>query len=416
VIGVLARSPFYMAYRRTGWPRMLPASLTITPSPRCNSRCSTCNIWKKREDELRLDEWERVFHSLGRAPFWFTISGGEPFMVPDLVPLCQSLYERCRPAIINIPTNGIMDGAISTKVKEICRGCPDAQVIINLSLDGVGEKHDRIRGIPGNFARFERTYQALRALDCPNLAIGIHSVISKFNVADAPQLFEYALSLHPDAYITEIAEERVELGTVGLKITPSLGEYTWAIDQLLDRIGKRRFRGLAAITEAFRLRYYGLVKRTLAEQTQIIPCFAGWASTHIYANGDVWPCCVRADTMGNLRDVAYDFKRIWFSPKAERVRASIRHKQCHCPLANASYTNMLMHPATLASVGLKVAQSWIRNVASDRWQLGPERPNSEHIPSCGSDALRDVNVSRPGEKCEGWPANSQEYPASRRTV
>jgi hypothetical protein len=61
--------------------------------------------------------------------------------------------------------------------------------------------------------------------------------------------------------------------------------------------------------------------------------------------------------MANLRDVNYDFRKVWFSDEAERIRTSIRNKECHCPLANASYTNLLMNPATLTKVGTKVALS-----------------------------------------------------------
>lgn len=355
MIDVLWKIPLFILNRRFGWPKMLPINVTLSPSPRCNSRCLTCNIWMKREDELTIDEWDRVFRSLGRAPFWFTVSGGEPFMFRDLVPLCQSLYQHCRPGIINIPTNSLMQKIIPGKVEEICRGCPDAQVIINLSLDGVGAKHDRIRGIPGNFEKFEQNLRALRELNCPNLNIGIHSVISRFNVDDAAELFDYAFSRKPDSYITEIAEQRVELDTVGLDITPSPDKYSGAIDQLIERIERRQFRGISRVTEAFRVEYYKLVKDILSEETQVIPCFAGWASTQIYANGEVWPCCIRADNLANLRDVDYDFKRIWFSPEADRVRRSIRNKECHCTLANASYTNMLLHLPTVVRVGTKVA-------------------------------------------------------------
>jgi MoaA/NifB/PqqE/SkfB family radical SAM enzyme len=359
MIEVLRKIPLYMLNRRFGWPKMLPMNITLSPSPRCNSRCLTCNIWMKREDELSLDEWDRVFRSLGHAPFWFTVSGGEPFMNKFIVELCESLYTHCRPGIINIPTNSLLAHRIPQKVAEICKRCPEAQVIINLSLDGVGEKHDRIRGIPGNFEKFEQNFRALRELDYPNLTIGIHSVISRFNVDDAPELFAYAFGLKPDSYITEIAEQRVELDTVDVNITPPLDKYSWAIDQLIERVERRSFRGISQITEAFRIEYYKLVKRVMAEQTQVIPCYAGWASAQIYANGDVWPCCIRADGILNLRSVNYDFKRVWFSQEAERIRTSIRNKECHCPLANASYTNMLMHIPTVARVGTKVTLgSW----------------------------------------------------------
>jgi MoaA/NifB/PqqE/SkfB family radical SAM enzyme len=347
MLELLPKIPLYHLYRRFGWPKMLPVNFTLSPSPRCNSKCITCNIWMKREDELTLDEWERVFKGLGHAPFWFTISGGEPFMFQGIVELAAMVYKYCRPAIINIPTNSLMHRIIPRKVEAICRAAPGSQVIINLSLDGVGEVHDYIRGIPGNFEKFEANYHALRELaqDLPNLNLGIHSVLSNYNIDHAPRLFDYAFSMKPDQYITEIAEQRVELDTIGVPITPPVDKYSAVIDQLIERIRSRRFSGVGKITEAFRVEYYQLVKRILREQTQVIPCFAGWASCQIYANGEVWPCCIRADNMANLRDA-----------EAERIRTSIRNKECHCPLANASYTNLLMNPATLARVSATVAR------------------------------------------------------------
>jgi MoaA/NifB/PqqE/SkfB family radical SAM enzyme len=343
-----------MLFRRFGVPKMMPLNLTLSPSPRCNSRCLTCNIWKKREDELTLDEWDKVLGSLGRAPYWFTLSGGEPFMYRHIVELAHLAYDHCRPGIINIPTNSLLYRRIPEKVARIARYCENSQVIINLSLDGVGEKHDKIRGVPGNFQKFEANYRALRELDLPNLNLGIHSVISNFNADDVTELYDYAFGLEPDSYITEIAEERVELDTVGLDITPSPEKYTVAIDQLIERVEGRTFHGVARIAEAFRVEYYRLVKRILVEKTQVIGCYAGWASAQIYADGTVWPCCVRADGMGNLRDVNYDFGAVWFSPEADGIRRSIYNKECHCPLANASYTNILHHPPTLLKVGRRV--------------------------------------------------------------
>jgi MoaA/NifB/PqqE/SkfB family radical SAM enzyme len=357
MIEILPYIPLYQAFRRFGWPQLLPINLTLTPSPRCNSRCLTCNIWKKREDDLRLEEWSKIFQSLGKAPFWVTISGGEPFLNPQIVELAQLLVQHCRPGIINIPHNGLLPRVAPKLVAAIAESCPDTQIIINLSLDGVGEQHDHIRGVPGNFEKFERTLQALSELDYPNLAIGIHTVISKLNVHDIDRVFDYALDLAPDSYITEIAEERIELDTVGLDITPSAEEYRQAIDNLISRLSARSFGGISQVTKAFRLEYYRLVKRILVERTQIIPCFAGWASAQIYANGDVWPCCVRADTMLNLRDIDYDFKQAWFSPEADRIRRSIYNKECHCPLANASYTNLLCHYPSLA----RISTTLVRN-------------------------------------------------------
>ncbi len=364
MIQVLRRVPLYQLSRKFGWPPVLPLNLTVTPSPRCNSRCLTCNIWKKQADELSLEEWDKVFQGLGRAPYWVTISGGEPFLNRELVAFCRSLYEHCRPGIINIPTNGLLHTTIPDAVEAIARSCPASQIIINLSLDGVGDQHDRIRGVPGSFEKFEKSYRALKRLRCSNLTIGLHSVISTFNVDDVASLYDYAFSLKPDSYVTEIAEERLELGTVGLEITPSPEQYSKAVALLVGRMAPQRFRGISRVTRAFRMEYYRLVKATLARRTQVIPCYAGWASAQIYADGQVWPCCVRADNLGNLREVDYDFRRIWFSEEARRVRRSIKNRECHCPLANASYTNMLCHYPTLLKVGWQVLTAGLRRPGS----------------------------------------------------
>jgi MoaA/NifB/PqqE/SkfB family radical SAM enzyme len=309
----------------------------------------------KREDELTLDEWDKTLASLGEAPYWFTISGGEPLMYPKIVELAQLAYKHCRPGIINIPTNGILKSG-PERVRRILESCPDSQLIINLSLDGVGEKHDQIRGVPGNFEKAEerlRQYFELREA-FPNLTVGIHSVISVFSVGHLDELIEYADQSRADQFITEIAEPRVELDTVGLPITPQPEAYGEAIDGLIEYVESKQFTGMAKITEAFRVEYYKLVKRILHEEDQVIPCYAGWASAQIYADGAIWPCCVRADDLGNLRDYDYDFKRIWFGEDIKEVRRSIAAKECHCPLANASYTNMLMDVPTVSRVGTKV--------------------------------------------------------------
>jgi len=353
--GILARIPLFKLYRKFGWPQLLPLNLTLSPSPKCNSRCLTCNIWMKRENELTIEEWDKVLASLGQAPYWFTISGGEPLMYPHVVELAQLAYKHCSPGVINIPTNAILPN-IPERVERIAKSCPNSQLIINLSLDGVGAKHDYIRGIPGNFAKFEQRLKQLLSLrkTLKNLTVGIHSVVSVFSVGHLDELIAYADKSGADQFITEIAEPRVELDTVGLPITPTAEEYARAIDRLIDYVESKRFTGVAKITEALRVEYYKLVKRILDEKDQVIDCYAGWVSAQIYADGTVWPCCVRADNLGNLRDHHYDFKEIWFGDKIKEVRRSIAAKECHCPLANASYTNMLHNIPTLARVGAKV--------------------------------------------------------------
>jgi MoaA/NifB/PqqE/SkfB family radical SAM enzyme len=288
--------------------------------------------------------------------YWFTLSGGEPFLRGDIVEICRSVHDNCKPIIINIPTNGLLCDVIPGKVEEILEVCPRSQIVVNVSMDGVGKQHDEIRGVRGNFERAIKTYEALRSLNRDNFELGIHSVISVFNVHEIPSIHGKLRELNPDSYITEIAEERVELDTVDADITPCLEDYVKAVDYLSEYIKNNKWFGISKLTQSFRIEYYNLVKNALREKRQVIPCYAGFASAQIAPDGDVWTCCIRAESLGNLRDMDYDFRKVWFSEKANKFRASIKAEECYCPLANASYTNMLCNFRTLAKVGWR----WMR--------------------------------------------------------
>ena len=356
MLEIVPQVPKQVAFRRFGWPRQLPFSLVISVCYRCNSRCLTCNVWKKEADELSLEEWEKVFAQIGRTPYYLTFSGGEPFLRQDIVELVSFAYQHCRPKVITIPTNGLLYQTIPGQVEAILRAAPGAQVGINLSLDGLGSQHDEIRNVPGNWERAMNTYRTLRDLDYANLTLSIHTVISRFNVADIPTIYQGLQALEPDSYITEIAEERVELDTMGMgdTIAPTPEEYACAADFLIKQLQGQRFKGLTRFTQAFRIQYYDLVKRILHERRKVIPCYAGWASGHIAPDGDVWTCCTRAESIGNLRQTDYDLRPIWFGEEAKRLRRSIAACECYCPMANASYANMLLHAPTIARVAKQV--------------------------------------------------------------
>ncbi|HVO85480.1 MAG TPA: radical SAM protein, partial [Syntrophobacteria bacterium] len=153
-----------MLFRSIGRPKPLPMSLTVSITSACNSRCKTCRIYETRYAQMTVAEYEHVFRSLGRAPVWVTLSGGEPFLREDLPEICAALYSHCRPAVINIPTNGILCDKIASTVRTISTSCPGAKIIVNLSLDAIGDMHDEIRGVRGNFDKALKTYRSLKGL------------------------------------------------------------------------------------------------------------------------------------------------------------------------------------------------------------------------------------------------------------
>ncbi len=358
MIGLLIKTVGYWLMKNIGFPRLLPVNYTVSLLYTCNSRCSTCNIWKKKANDFSVEEYKKTFKSIGRAPYWITFSGGEPFLRNDIVEIVTSIYKISRPRIINIPTNGILTNSIVERVAAIAKGCPKAQVIINVSIDGIEAQHDEIRKVPGNYRKAIATFQKLKGLKLPNLAVGIHTVISELNVDGFSSIATELQRLKPDSYITEIAEERVELDTVGAKITPGLVAYKSAADFLIHSIKHARFKGMNKITQAFRIEYYAMVKKIMRDKVQVIPCYSGVASTQISPDGDLWTCCVKAKSLGNLRQNKYNFRKIWFNRDARLERRSIHKKECWCPLANAAYTNMLMDLPTLFRVFYRSYIKW----------------------------------------------------------
>src|SRR5436853_5124055 len=84
VLEVLPKIAKMQASYALGKPLALPMNLTISVSYRCNSRCKTCNVWQRPNDDFTIEEYEKTFESVGRAAYWFTFSGGEPTLRKDL--------------------------------------------------------------------------------------------------------------------------------------------------------------------------------------------------------------------------------------------------------------------------------------------------------------------------------------------
>jgi len=360
----------YKLFRALNFPRLMPLSMTLSVTNQCNSRCKTCNIWKfvkenprLKQKELSLQEYECIFRNIGDSVVWFTLSGGEPFLRTDLAAVAKSLYENCSPTVISIPTNGLLGRSIAKTVGRILDACPKSSVILTVSLDGTKHSHDEIRGIPKSFESAVETYKLLKELQgqYDNLEVDIHSVVSRFNVDKLQDIYDFVKTeLKPDSYITEIAENRSELFNKKDDIAPDALSYERAIKKLCQNI-KNDFPNnsrFSKLIRAFRLEYYNFVVKELKQKRQIIPCYAGIASCHISVYADIWPCCILAydASMGNLREHNYEFKKIWFSRRADEVRKMVKDGVCCCPMANVHYTNVLCDTVTLFKVALNAIE------------------------------------------------------------
>jgi MoaA/NifB/PqqE/SkfB family radical SAM enzyme len=352
---LLARLAGYRAAHASGVPRQLPVNLTVSVTYSCPSRCATCDIWQKKVDDLSVDEYGRIFPTLQKVPIWVTLSGGDQFVRADFDEIVRLVRTQIEPSIVNIPMNGIIAERIFQLLPRVAHNTVGSQLVLNLSVDEIGEAHDRLRGADRNFEKLKVVAELIHDLKktYAHVVLGVHTVISKFNVHRIPEIEREARAIfRPDSYIAEVAENRVELKTMDKHITPDPADYRRAVNHLSNAIrGHRSTHPVARLVESLRLEYYELSARILEEQRQVIECYAGWASGHIAPDGHVWGCCVRAESMGNVRDRGYDFRTVWFGPQADAFRASVRAHECACPLANASYTNLLLDAPSLARVG-----------------------------------------------------------------
>ncbi len=350
--------PAFWSYRLSGKPVLFPINYTFSLTTRCNSRCKTCKIWANQlSEEMSLEEWDKVFSSLGDEPMWITLSGGEIFLIEGVSEIVRSIAKHNNPLLLVIPTNGLLVDRIISELDKILSDptvrSGIGKITVNVSLDGVGSLHDEIRGIPGNFDRVVDLVKRLRLMKSESrgkLSVGVHTVLSKWNIKYAKDISDFVWdTLSPDQHIFEIAEVRREMYNSEESPTPSWDQYKkflefWYNDSKIAS-ARKGLKGVNRIRDIFRSRYYRYLEDVVYKRTgYLVPSYAGFASVHINANGEVWNCAVFCDVMGNLRDYGFDFKRLWTeSPLVREVQRAVK-KEHRCPLANENYINFLLSP------------------------------------------------------------------------
>ena len=338
-----------------------PINVTFSVTRRCQSRCKTCFIWKEcstadTTEDIDLETIEILFRAIGWT-YFFNVSGGEPFLRKDLPEIVRLACRHLRPAVIHIPTNAILPERIEEYTRSILeiieKEAPGTVLSVKPSFDGIGEQHDEIRGIPGNFEKLLDTLDRLGRLRETHkyLHVGVGTVVSRFNQNSLNDIIAYAGKLGVDTYINEVAEEREEFFNLGSGITPDSESYARIMDIFKENVRGRlkNMKLLSRITTAMRIVYYDLAADILKEKRQVIPCYAGILNVHVNSDGGIWPCAVLA-YKGEMGKVGGDtgFLDIWNSKEAKRVRRDIKAGKCACPLANQAYSNILLHPGKLA--------------------------------------------------------------------
>jgi len=343
----------YSPFRHLGsvlWKRH-PIQLTYFLTRRCNARCPFC-FYLSRETgpaapELSLVEISRIAASLDQL-LWLAFSGGEIFLRQDIVDIARIFYERNRPAIILLPTNGLLTATIRARTEEILKQCPKSTVVVKLSLDGPPEIHDAMRGVKGSHAKTLATGAALGELASvyPNFEMGINSVFCADNQEYVEGLIDEVLTI-PHIKTHTVSLIRGEVSRPGLKEV-DLEKYRRVIRKLEGNLKRKiaatyGFRG-GKLKAAQDILQRELIYRTALEQRPQLPCHAGRLNLVLTETGDLYPCESFTDKFGNLREHGYDVQKLLDSKRGRDLVRTIR-RGCHCTHECYMMTNILFNPA-----------------------------------------------------------------------
>lgn len=330
-----------------------PIHLTFFLTRRCNARCPFCFYLqdngqaKADNSELSLEEIKKISSSMGNL-LWLALSGGEIFLRDDLPEIAKTFYDRNRPSIILLPTNGLLPERISEMAREILAHCADSAVVVKLSLDSTDESvHDRMRGTKGSFEKVMATYEKLGVLldKYPNFELGINTVFCSLNQNGMGPLIEFVNSL-PKIKTHTVSLVRGNVPEEFRRV--DMGKYHETAGRLAKDLREKRsriygFRG-ARIKAAQDIIQRKLIHRTATLDRQMLPCYAGKLNLVLTESGDVYPCEILSDKMGNIKDHGYDMASLCASEGSQAVLRKIRENGCHCTHECYMMTNILFNP------------------------------------------------------------------------
>lgn len=147
---------------------------------RCNLECKMCPFWRREDEELlQLPDEIRIMDALARAGVSFLgFEGGEPLLRRDVAAILEEAHARFHTSLV---TNGWL---LEKRLNEIATHLD----LLFVSLDGIGETHDRLRGIPRSFERAVRGMQASRS-EVPTV---ISHTVTRENLDHAERMVELA--------------------------------------------------------------------------------------------------------------------------------------------------------------------------------------------------------------------------------
>lgn len=284
---------------------------TVIVTYRCNARCTMCNRYKapsKPEEEISIETIKKL------PKMYFTnITGGEPFIREDLPDIVRELYKKSDRIVIS--TNGFF----TDRIIKLCEEFPN--VGIRISIEGLEDTNNKIRGLDDGFNRGYSTLKKLVEMKHPDVGFGM--TVQDANAKDLVPLYDLSnelnmefatASLHNSFYFVEaknIIHDRLMVAK----------EFEKLINKLLDSNSPKKW---------FRAYFnHGLINYIFG-QKRLLPCDMAFDTFFIDPYGDVMPCngTKEKEVMGNLNTQTWD--ELWNSKQAENVRNKVRHCNRQC--------------------------------------------------------------------------------------
>jgi MoaA/NifB/PqqE/SkfB family radical SAM enzyme len=320
----------------------LPIDAVIAVTYRCDSRCNMCNIWKLAPGtELAPAEYRRLPRTLRDV----NITGGEPFLREDIVDVVRVIYAHCRHPRIVISTNAFQRRRIMHAAPALMR--IGRRVGLAVSIDGIGEIHDRIRGVPGGFDKALETLKQLKRIGYRNVRIAFTAQSDNVKhlgaVYDLSRQFGYqfttSVAQNSEFYFATEDNQRVAPATLAQ-------ELRYVIRKELRSLSPKRW---------LRAYFYAGVVRYNVRGERALRCRAGRDSFFMDPAGKVYPCLTLNREIGDITTDSFD--EIWNSESARRIRDVVDACREPCWMICTARTSMLRNPARPAAW---VLRSWGR--------------------------------------------------------
>lgn len=312
-----------------------PYKLTFSITDRCNSKCKTCNIWKKDpEGELSLRELEKIFNKATNIS-WLDITGGEIFLRRDIEEVFEVIEENCNNLyLLHFPTNGLL----TDKIVEISKKIDDYDIpkfIVSVSLDGPKELHDKIRGVEGSFEKAIDTYNGLKK---GGVEVYFGMTLSQYN---AGKLRETLRALEDKAMGFKRNEIHLNLYHQSDHYYSNQSIDLKQLKYDIELAQKLKGTSLEPV-QHLEQKFLKGASEYIQKKKMPVECKALKASCFIDPKGQVYPCSVYDQKVGNLRKSDYDLEKVWHSERSKSVLKKIRDLDCGgCWTACESYQGIL---------------------------------------------------------------------------